>query len=432
MNKKTFQKLQEFFSKSRVNLWLGAIFFTYLIIIAVSLINSNVCENIGVDYCAYWGAGKIIRQHGFGAVYQIDFLKKIQSEIYFQGEIFPPDFTPIEIPYLPIFLLPFPILSLIPSPTSYYLWIILNLAVLILYLLFYINKIGNVASPYKVLILLALSLPMMINLQEGQLNAFLLICVGEFVRQLDRQSFLKAGLWLGGLLLKPQLLILILPFLLLSRSFKILKGFTVSSFFIFLASFVLIGKRGFINLLNILLDSSAGGVASTPVAMINWRSLGLFINTLTSSTAGWVVIIIGSLFTTGIAFYLFRKTDFKEMPLFSIPLLGIFTATLLVTWHAYLHMSIILYPIMIYLIIKKQMNFTFLYVWFFFPIVVKILSTFVATFIIKFDWATISFIYGVRFFNLNIFLLIWSFIVYSEKEKELLQDSIIEISLNNE
>ena len=58
-------------------------------------------------------------------------------------------------------------------------------------------------------------MPVFLNFFFGQVNLWLLICAGEFFRAFLSAKPLKAGLFLGGWLLKPQLLILIIPFLLI-------------------------------------------------------------------------------------------------------------------------------------------------------------------------------------------------------------------------
>ena len=98
-----------------------------------------------------------------------------------------------------------------------------------------------------------ISLPVYFTIWEGQVNFWLAICVGEFIRlMLDDRPFI-AGLWLGGWMLKPQLLPLITIFFLLHKFKKAFFGLTSSAFLSIVISFCLLGTRGVVNLLNILL-----------------------------------------------------------------------------------------------------------------------------------------------------------------------------------
>jgi hypothetical protein len=274
------------------------------------------------------------------------------------------------------------------------------------------------------LLIFTLSLPLLNNFNLGQHDVWLAICAGEFIRAINSKKYLKAGFWLSGWLFKPQLLILIIPFLLLTRSLKALKGFAISSFIIFFISYILIGFSGFKNILNILLESATGGVGSCPRIMINWRLLGTYLSTITNESVSWYIVLIGRLITLCLTYYFFRKNTDRNMPTFYIALLGIFSATLLVTWHAHIHTAIILYPIMIFLIINNHMKFDTLLVWFYAPFLIQFAYSLLTVLFPIYNQATKDFITGGRFFILNIFLLVWSFVAYSKIKKEPEQDTL--------
>jgi len=59
------------------NLALVAVLTFYIILIAFFIINSNeinICEDYAEDFCAFWSAGKLINQHGFASIYDLDLL----------------------------------------------------------------------------------------------------------------------------------------------------------------------------------------------------------------------------------------------------------------------------------------------------------------------------------------------------------------------
>jgi len=226
-----------------------------------------------------------------------------------------------------------------------------------------------------------LSLPVFVNFQEGQVNIFLLVCVGEFIRMLLLEKPFIAGLWLGGLLLKFVLLILIIPFLLIQVKKKTLLGFFTFSFIIFLASFSLVGVEGMLALKNFLLDAVSGVPVNNIWAMINWRMVGWQVATISSSTLGWGITIVGTLITTGYTLFFFRKWD-KADPIRTVmTLLGIFAATCVVSWHAHLHMSMILIPPMVYLMMKNRFNKNLFTAWVLIPVMVELIGIILSFFL---------------------------------------------------
>jgi len=186
------------------------------------------------------------------------------------------------------------------------------------------------------------------NLIEGQINIFLMIFIGEFVRySLLKKPFL-AGLWLGGLLLKPQLLILIIPVILLFRNYKVAHGFIVSTGAIIVTSTILSGLSGMGKLLNIWLAFLGNGPGPAATNMINWRMVGVNINDMFQVSNGWIVTAIGSILTFAAFFLLIKRIPPYGSPIWVMTILGIFSATIAITWHAHFAMALVLVPFMVY------------------------------------------------------------------------------------
>jgi hypothetical protein len=176
--------------------------------------------------------------------------------------------------------------------------------------------------------------------------------------------------------------------------------------------------------MNILLGSAGGGGTSNPGGMINWRMVGTNLATLTTPSLGWSIILAGSLLTIFFTFRIFRRSSPEEISAFSISLLGIFTATLLVTWHAHVHMAIILYPLMIYLIIKNRMKFDLMLIWIFAPIFLRFFTLIIFLLFPTIDLAIQQLIYGGRFLLVNLLLLIWCFNAYLQIRKGVQQNAL--------
>jgi hypothetical protein len=272
-------------------------------------------------------------------------------------------------------------------------------------------------------LLLILSVPVLSNLSLGQVNIWLGIFTGEFIRAFLSNKPTKAGIWLAGLLLKPQTLILILPFFLLQHSFKVLKGFAITTFIILLSSLILMGGTGIQNMKNILFEASGGGVSSYPQIMMNWRMLGWHVSSLSNSTTGLIITTIGTLLTVSLIFLVLQKRIDHNSVDFLIMILGIFAATGMTTWHAHLQMSIILIPPMLYLLNNKYLSKKLFIIWIAFPILIKFAIQ-VLTLFIRMDDQIYQLVEGLRGFIPNLIILIWV-INHLYKNKNLANENLI-------
>lgn len=380
----------------------------YIITIGLYLFNPDrvsMCENIGVDFCAFWSAGRIINDHSLADVYDLKYLQKYQEKIYPKWENEP--YEIFTVMYPPVFVFPLKYLSLINLPYSFVLWTILNLIGFILYLRYFARKTTGHFPPIRITLMFLLSFPVFRNFFMGQVNLWLMICAGEFIRAFLDKKPLKAGVWLGGWLLKPQLLFLILPYLIIRKKYKSLAGFAMSAAVIGLASLGLVGVAGIQNLKEILFGSAAGATASFPFVMMNWRMLGSNINYFFATNLGWIIIIFGTLITTIIALIVFGRRTETNKTQQVIALLGVLAATCATTWHAHIHMALILIPPMLYLLMQDRFNHTLFSVWSFAPTFL-IAFMFIVTMNLELDALFLPFVEGAIGFSLNLILLIWA------------------------
>jgi hypothetical protein len=351
---------------TRIN-WKMVILFSvitlYLVLMGVWFSSKDAYGN---DYLAFWGAGKLASEKGYAAVYDLSSLNKIQVQelrrVSGNSQL-----TILTLPaaLFSVFILPFQILSRLNLEVSYWVWTLLNLAALILYLIFFRRKLSadKKSAVYDLLLLLC-AFPVLDNFANGQVEVFLLICVGEFIRNAVEDKPLLSGLWLGGLLLKPQILILILPILLIMRWWKPFFGFLISASVLLITSFCLSGIAGFTGLLK-LWTGYAGGIAtSAPEAMLNWRMIALRLNALSGTNLGWWAAGMGMLLTLAALIVLLRHRPEYGSPRWVLVMLGIFSATLALTWHAHFHMALALLPLVLFASMHHQIteNLTFWWV----------------------------------------------------------------------
>ncbi len=204
---------------------------------------------------------------------------------------------------------------------------------------------------------------------------YLMVCTGEFVRNTLGKKPILSGVWLAGLLLKPQLLILVVPVLLITRYWKVLLGFIISSGFILSFSVALSGIDGTMALFKLWTGWGESNAITAPMAMINWRMLATFINELTGySLVGWIVAALGITATVSAVYMIVKHTPHNGGPQWVLGILGVFTATMLVTWHSHHHMALVLIPLLFYVTAKNLLPEIILFLWVILPPLVWVIA----------------------------------------------------------
>ncbi len=407
--------LQNMPSREWLNLGLAVLFLFYGIYITWLIIPHMECWRIGGDYCQYLSGGRLANDYGYSHIY--DLTLPAQPQAGLPPAAANPSPTPVmPFPYLPVFVLPFQLLSKLRPEIGFWTWTALNLAALFLYLRSFVRRLHLQPLPIRLLLMIFACLPVYMNLLNGQVNIGLVICVGEFMVALLSDHPFRAGLWLAGLLLKPQMLILIGLILLLQRSWKILAGLAVSSSAFGIVSFLLIGPAGLVQMLKIWLGTAnaQAGASVWEEGMMNWRMLGVHVSNLTNPWIGWGFAGAGMLATLIVALYVWRRPVNPGLPSFPVALLGILAATTLLTWHAHIHEAMILIPPIIYLYQKKILPQKVLDYWVFLPAFLFMIMVFVPETIALLGIFSgdirpfVYFVIGAGEFSVNIYLFWWA------------------------
>jgi hypothetical protein len=326
----------------------------------------------GSDFLGYWSAGKIANEKGYSAIFDQILLQSVQTqelrELGFLNdtEVLSPSLI-TGSPYLSFFNLPFQLFAKINMETSYWIWIIINLVIFIGYLYFFTKKTlpenATKISNLNIVVIMILTFPVLQNLAYGQVAILLSICAGEFLRNALNKKPILSGLWLGGMLLKPQTLILIIPVLFLLRNWKTLLGFLYSSAVIFVTSFLLSGKTGMFSLFKTWSGFRASNSILSPGSMINWRMVGENLNSLFNTSLGWVITILGMILMIMAVYFLVKLKSSYGSPLWTITIMGVFSASLTVFWHTHYLTALILVPFLIYASINKLIAEKVTYLW---------------------------------------------------------------------
>ena len=340
------------------NLLIAGIIAYYFAQVLVTLWNGGLFNNLGSDYLSFWSSGHIANTQGPVFIYDLGAQADVQGL-----------YAPIEkigvvpTPLFPIFMIPFQVLALVQPGISFLAWTILSIAAFFLY----VKKRILPNLPLKYLLLSMIAIPFFQNIYFGQVEVWLMIFVSEFLISWTQGKFFKSGLWLGLTLLKPQILILIIPYLVLSRYWKIIGGFLTTSFFVLLSSFFLIGTRGLLQIAKLWLGYSTGLPSNAPEVMMNWRMLGFHIGRMTLPVVGTIVIVLGSILTLLICAPLFLNQNSQRKAIPWRSLFGIFSATLAITWHSHQHMALILVPFFLHFLQESSIPAKLFKAWVFVP-----------------------------------------------------------------
>jgi hypothetical protein len=400
-------------SNKGLNLLLAALLTFFLINLALPLIQGNWTD--AIDYVAFYNAGGMVNEGRFADIYDLEKLRARETELLLSldGQV-ETDFVVNPIQYLPIFILPFSLLARLDFPISLWVWQVVNLVGLVGYLWFFARKASGKTSLLQVVLLFLVSLPVLLNFHYGQVNVWLLICVGEFLRATQDKKPYAAGLWLGGLLIKPHLLILLLPFLLIQKRYKEILGFGLSALIVMGLSFVLVGVDGFIALKDVMFEAAQGGVSSGYEYMMNWRMVSHYVEMFSSPLVGRAVLIALMVITAGLPLVIFRKKIAADSPRFAVAVLGVLAATTAVTYHIHVHTAMILIPVLLYLSERGQINPKWVRGWSIGPILFYffqyILAVLLLQGILPEAFAVLGQIsYGMGMLVVNMMLLGWTF-----------------------
>jgi hypothetical protein len=337
--------------------WLDRLWVILLIILLVYTIqvvrSSRYCAYLGTDFRGYYAVAQIARQSGFADLYNQRTQEQYQAALSYRcpdGSYAPP-LLRVSMPYMPVFVLIFVPLTFIDFTAAYFLWVTLNLVAVILYLRRFVSALGGRMNFIHIL-QWALCAPLFSNLVLGQMNVFLMICLGEFVLAAIRGRRYWSGLWLGGMLVKPHTLILLLPGLLLHKNWKTLLGFAGSALGILVVSVLLAGWNGVWSSVR-MAAGFAGPLIQTGSTMMNFRALALNLGLFLPAGLAWAVAICGIGLMAGLTLYLWRRhssaTDLAQLILILVTL----AATFAVTWHSHFYMLLLLLPLLVALDSKE-------------------------------------------------------------------------------
>ena len=308
----------------------------WILYLSTSLGTRGLFEYAGIDFRAFRAAAEVARRDGFARVYDLEALAPEEKRLMqWAAPSVQAHFEVVPVPYLPVFILPFlPLLAVDPL-VGLGLWTAGN-ALLTWLALRWVLPPGEGWVARSAF----LSLPVVLTLLFGQVNAWLMIGLAGYLVFLQRQRRFMAGMWLGLLLVKPQIVVLLIVGLLLSRKWRTLSGVFVASLGALAGSVALAGTEGLVRLIDLVLRYPANLATTFPESMMNWRAIGLLLGPVLGTGLAWGMASVGLVstiaLTVAIAVKSARGEGLSTQPLL---VLGLYAGSCAVSWHAHVHVA---------------------------------------------------------------------------------------------
>jgi hypothetical protein len=396
------------------NLAIAGVVFFFAAQALLDLYWNNFCGHIAIDYCAFWSAGHLARTEGYAAVYDLQRLEQIQRQVFPEALNTLKEFPVVPTPYLPVFLAPFALLEPLGPRAGYAVWTALNLLALYYYLRFFLARSTGFPAERRLMVLMLVAYPVFLNLFKGQVDIWLTICVGEFMRASIAGRPFRGGMWLAGLLIKPQYLALLGIALLMQRSARALAGFAGMSGLLLGLSYVLLGEKGPTSLVQLWLAFAKGFPSTGTTVMMNWRTVGLFLVNALNPRAVWVLIAVAMLITALAGLAPWRRSISPSSRAFPVAMLATLAATCAFAWHSHVSSAaILLCPLMMLYQEPRQLPKNALELWVLLPPAFQLASIALAGalragMIRNVSSAFVDLLSAIVPFGFNLFFVIWA------------------------
>lgn len=319
---------------------LQRIVLLVLLVLALALFFIQVRQWVrshtgGLDFEAFYTAGKIVNRGQASRLYNIALQQKTQLEAGLAG----PFMAYYHPPFEALLFAPFASLSYVHA---FLLWAALNLVCLCLtvYLLRFAGRpLG--AGPYAAWLAVGLSLALGV-FSMGQDTLFLaLVFLACFLALKNRRDTL-AGLIMGAGLFRFEIFLPFMFVFLLRRRWKVLAGFCLAALLVSLASVALVGWSG-IYKYSVLLQEVGrvrGSVASgVPTAeMPTLRGVvATFLGGMVPATLLFPFVFVGTLLLLCWAAWQFRSITTPDARAFDLEFSLTVVAALLSSYHLFVH-----------------------------------------------------------------------------------------------
>ena len=251
---------------------------------------------LGADFAVFYVAGSIFDGYAPARIYDVN----LHSRLY-RG-LFPGVPPEAQLPYAnaPFFVLPFAALAHLPYQWAYLLWMLISIGLYFGGLRLLWGSYPSIPrNAWLTVVLLAFSFtPFLIEgLSGGQVSVFGFFWLALALSLERRGHLLLSGAALSVCAYKPTLLVLILPMLVVTRRWGLLRGFAIGGLGLAALSLLAVGWQGcrtYVEVLLLFLDTTAGAAPG----LRTWKYVD--INSFSRLLAGghtygrWALVLVAA------------------------------------------------------------------------------------------------------------------------------------------
>ena len=203
----------------------------------------------GYDFSALYIAGKILNEYGVKELYNY----KLQNNLYHELRPYLPENLSLPNPYPPFFNSIFMPLAILPFSYSYGVWLIISAFLYILGITLILKKTStfNVRDKHTIFLLAISFQPFIMECWIGGQTSsfgFFFISPAIYLYKIKKPFF--SGISFGLCLYKPPLLLLIFPFFLITRQYRICLGILLASVIVVIYTILFLGLNSLIDWFN--------------------------------------------------------------------------------------------------------------------------------------------------------------------------------------
>jgi hypothetical protein len=337
--KSTGPDMGETSPRSRYTIVIAVNFGFWLVATLYEWIAHGLFIVLGGDWARFWAAARAYDAGGPRDGYRLSMIAAFMQPLVQYARPEAGGIRAGPAPYPPIFMELFSIFTLPDPPIGFLLWTALNAALALLVLRRLAGQFRT-DSPWAQTFVMLGCFPLMIALFAGQVVVLLLACLSQAVAEFERGRELRAGVWCGLLVLKPQYAFCLVLVFLIKRRTAATTGFALGSSAILAASIAVGGTAGLIAYGEMLITSYPtydGGTGIDPKGMIGWRGLVATGLPWLGTVPSLLLVASLSLLTLALLPLIWRGSWDPSDTRFHGQIMATVASTLLVAYHSHPH-----------------------------------------------------------------------------------------------
>ncbi len=291
---------------------------------------------LGLDWSRFWAAAHLLAARSPADAYHLSALSAAMQPLAQYSRLGAAGVRLGPVPYPPILLAIFHLFIFAGPPQSFFLWTLANLGLASIVAWQLAHRFRNQSTGW-IMAAQLVAYPLLLELFVGQVVVLLVFAFAQAVFSFEQGKELRAGLWIGLLLMKPQYAFILLPVLLFKCRWLAVLGSVVTGFGILISS-LLIGGLGavvsYVRMILTIYPHYSGNVGIDPHGMISWRAVVDTLLPFLNPNMGIAVTLLLSLLSLIALPFIWRGRWNPAGERFAWQLLGTMTITLLAAYHS--------------------------------------------------------------------------------------------------